>query len=67
MREGKSIRVRQLVRWSLQSFLALMATAVGLIVADSLHRRTCRASDLAGIWRLESMAGVDGNQTGSAA
>jgi mannose-6-phosphate isomerase-like protein (cupin superfamily) len=48
MREGKSTRVRQLVRWSLRSFLALMATAVGLIVADSLHRRTCRASDLPG-------------------
>jgi len=37
MREAKSIRVRQLVRWSLRMFLALMATAVGLIVADSIH------------------------------
>ena len=48
MRKAMSIRVRQLFRWSLRIFLALIATAVGLIVADSMHRRTCRAGDLRG-------------------
>ena len=48
MKNAMSIRVRQLFRWTLRIFLALIATAVGLIVADSLHRRTCRAGDLAG-------------------
>ena len=48
MTGAKSNRVRQLVRWSSCTVLALVATAVGLIVADSLHRRTCRAGDLSG-------------------
>ena len=48
MREPKASRVRQLVRWSVRTLLALIATAVGLIVADSMHRRTCRAGDLRG-------------------
>src|SRR6185436_896201 len=48
MREPKPIRVRQLARWSLGTVLVLIATAVGLIVADSMHRRTCRAGDLRG-------------------
>lgn len=41
-------RVRQLVRWSLLIVLALLAAAVGLIVADGMHRRTCREGDLQG-------------------
>ena len=48
MRGAKSNRVRQLVRWSLCALLILMATAVGLITADSMHRRTCQAGDLRG-------------------
>src|SRR5262245_9776870 len=45
---AKSIRIRKLVRWSLSTFIVLIATAVGLIVADSMHKRTCRAGDLRG-------------------
>lgn len=48
MAEPKSSRVRQLVRWSLRILLVLIAIPVALIVADSMHKRTCRASDLQG-------------------
>jgi mannose-6-phosphate isomerase-like protein (cupin superfamily) len=48
MTGAKSNRVRQLVRWSSCTVLALVATAVGLIAADSMHSRTCQAGDLRG-------------------
>ena len=48
MSEPRSIRLRQLVRWSLRTFLVLIATSVGLIITDSMHSRTCRAGDLRG-------------------
>ena len=48
MSEPKSIRGRQLARWSLGTLFALIATTVGLIIADSMHSRTCGAGDLRG-------------------
>ena len=45
---AKSSRTRQVLRWFLRAFLAVMALVVGLIVSDSLHRRTCGEEDLQG-------------------
>lgn len=41
-------RGRQVLRWGLRAFLALVVVAAALIVSDSLHGRRCGEEDLQG-------------------